>query len=325
MLDYDFPISNSFFELRTLISFILLLSLFILAIFLYKNYRLISFGIFWFFLTLSVEASFIPIPNLIFEHRTYLPSFGFFLILSSVVYTLIGEKHKFLSIVLLVIIIGVNSCLTYERNKVWKDEFSLCNDNVKKAPNSARAASSRGDVYSERGQYDNAIADYSRAIEVNPYYAEAYSNRGAAYLITQQWGKAIADLSKAISINPGLIDAYTNRGITYGKINQWDSALVDFSRVIVINPNISKAYYNRGNTYSKLGLWDNAITDYSKMINMGTMDERVYAYRGIAFSQLKQWDKAIVDYSKALEINPYFELANTQREIAYKNLNSSKH
>jgi len=81
-LDYDFPISNSFFEARTLISFSILLSLILLALFIYKRHRIISFGIFWFFITLSIESSFIPIHDVIFEYRTYLPSFGFFLILS---------------------------------------------------------------------------------------------------------------------------------------------------------------------------------------------------------------------------------------------------
>ena len=87
-VDYDFPISDNFFEIRTFLSFLLLLSLVILAVLSFKRYRIISFGIFWFFLTLSVESSFIPISDLIFEHRTYLPSFGFFLILYSGLYEL---------------------------------------------------------------------------------------------------------------------------------------------------------------------------------------------------------------------------------------------
>src|SRR5436190_12943720 len=82
-VDYDFQMANSFFELRTFLCFIFLASLISLAVFLINRNRIISFGIFWFFLTLSVESSLVPISDLIFEHRTYLPSFGFFLILSS--------------------------------------------------------------------------------------------------------------------------------------------------------------------------------------------------------------------------------------------------
>jgi hypothetical protein len=72
--DYDYPLSAGFFQLKTFFSFSLLLSIVAAGILLFKKYRLISFGIFWFFLTISVESSIIPIAqDVIFEHRTYLP------------------------------------------------------------------------------------------------------------------------------------------------------------------------------------------------------------------------------------------------------------
>jgi hypothetical protein len=55
-----------------------LLALFVLTVYLFiKGYRLISFAIIWFFVTLSVESSIIPIRDVIYEHRVYLPSVGF--------------------------------------------------------------------------------------------------------------------------------------------------------------------------------------------------------------------------------------------------------
>ena len=78
-LDYDYPLSTSFFQIRTFFSFLVLLGILLAGVLLFKKYRLISFGIFWFFLTLSVESSLIPISqNVIFEHRTYLSGFRFF-------------------------------------------------------------------------------------------------------------------------------------------------------------------------------------------------------------------------------------------------------
>ncbi len=75
-LDYDFPITRKM-NLSTFFFLILLSALFILAIWLYKRSRLVSYGILWFFITLSVTSSFIVILDVIFEHRLYLPSFGF--------------------------------------------------------------------------------------------------------------------------------------------------------------------------------------------------------------------------------------------------------
>jgi protein O-mannosyl-transferase len=78
-LDYDYPIAHSLLEWHPLLGVLSLAVIIVLGIFLFRRYRLISFGIFWFFLTLSVESSIIPISqNVIFEHRTYLPGLGFF-------------------------------------------------------------------------------------------------------------------------------------------------------------------------------------------------------------------------------------------------------
>ena len=111
-----------------------------IGIFLFKKQRVLSFGIFWFFLTLSVESGFIPIKDLIFEHRTYLLSFGFFLILSSLILGLAESRYRvrgsviIVIIVIMVIMVIIYSFLTYERNKVWKDDLSLWSDTVRKSP-----------------------------------------------------------------------------------------------------------------------------------------------------------------------------------------------
>ena len=289
-VDYHFPVSDNFFEIRTLLSFLVLLSLIIFSVYIFKKQRIISFGIFWFFLTLAVESSIIPIYDVIFEHRTYLPSFGFFLALSSAVYILLWEKYKFLAIAVFAIIIGSNSYLTFERNKVWKDDLTLWTDNVAKAPAYARPLYNRGQALGILQQWDMAIADYSRAIEINPSYADAYYNRGNAFGAIQQWDKAIADYSRVIGITPTFTDAYYNRGIAFGNLREWDKAIADYSKTITIDPKYKQAYVNRGIAYGNLG----------------------------------QLTKAIDDFNEVLKIDPNYTIATTNREIALKILNSRK-
>src|SRR5208283_4844675 len=91
-LVYDYPLFNSFFDLPVLLSFVFLAALFGLGVYLVWQakvevkvqpaFRLIGFGILWFFITLSIESSIIPLPMLIDEYRVYLPSVG--LIISAV-------------------------------------------------------------------------------------------------------------------------------------------------------------------------------------------------------------------------------------------------
>ena len=209
-LDYDFPISNNFFRIITLGSFLVLASLIILAIYLFKKHRIISFGIFWFFLTLLIESSIIPINDVIFEHRTYLPSFGFFLILSSVT-AVLYMNYKTLTIFIWAVIAVSYSLLTYERNKIWKDDLTLWNDVVKKSPNKARAISTRGNVYVRLEQWDKAIDDFTKALKIDPKLQFALTNRGFAYRNLGQFDKALADYTKAIEIDPKYALSWSNQ------------------------------------------------------------------------------------------------------------------
>jgi hypothetical protein len=101
-LDYDYPLYSSFLEPAVFLSFLFLLLIFVLGVFLFCRYRetvshtrLISFGIFWIFITLSVESSLIPIKDVIFEHRMYLPSIGVFTLLGTSLFMFVEEvKHK---------------------------------------------------------------------------------------------------------------------------------------------------------------------------------------------------------------------------------------
>jgi hypothetical protein len=90
-LDYDYPISRTFLEFPTFTSFLFLASIVAFGVWMFKNSRLISFGIFWFFITLSVESSIIPIRDVIFEHRVYLPSVGFVMFLTVAIYQMMDQ------------------------------------------------------------------------------------------------------------------------------------------------------------------------------------------------------------------------------------------
>ncbi len=92
-LDYDYPISQGIFEFPTNLSFIGHLLVIAFAIWIYKRNRLVTFLILWWYITLSPSSSFIPIIDVIFEHRVYLPSIGFFF-LFMIGYEYLWEKIR---------------------------------------------------------------------------------------------------------------------------------------------------------------------------------------------------------------------------------------
>jgi tetratricopeptide (TPR) repeat protein len=102
--------------------------------------------------------------------------------------------------------------------------------------NRTSAYTIRGNAYDNKGQYDQAIADFTKAIEINPRYAKAYTNRGSVYNSKGQADRAIADYGKAIEINPRYANAYNNRGIAYEKKKLRDKAIADYRAALEVNP-----------------------------------------------------------------------------------------
>ena len=124
-LDYDYPVFKSIFQTPVLISFLFLAAVLYWAKSLFAKYRLVSFGIFWFFLGLMPESSILPIHDVIFEHRLYLPMAGYSIFLVAGGYYLLGRNYFKPMVVASIVLIAWYGHLTYERNKIWRDELTL--------------------------------------------------------------------------------------------------------------------------------------------------------------------------------------------------------
>lgn len=104
----------------------------------------------------------------------------------------------------------------------------------------------RGSAYQNLKQYDKAISDYNKAIELNPADADAYYGRGLVYYYLKQYNRAIDDYSKAIELNPNFAYAYNNRGITYLWLGKCKKAKSDFDKAIEIGKDKPPSYGNLG-------------------------------------------------------------------------------
>ena len=76
----------------------------------------------------------------------------------------------------------------------------------------------------------NAIADYTKAIELKPDFVDAYNNRGLAKANLQDYRGAIADYNKAIELTPDYANAYYNRGSAKAALKDLDGACLDWSK-----------------------------------------------------------------------------------------------
>ena len=111
----------------------------------------------------------------------------------------------------------------------------------------------KGLDYAEDGQWENAVQEFDKAIQVDPDYAEPYYNRGYSYDELGQYQTAIDDYTMAIQLDPDYAEAYANRGNTYDTLGQYEQALLDLNTAIQINPNEAWAHYIRAFVYRNLG------------------------------------------------------------------------
>jgi len=111
---------------------------------------------------------------------------------------------------------------------------------------------------------DRAIAEFTKAIELDPNYADAYGRRGAAYSNKKDDDRAIADFTKAIELNPKFDLAYLNRGSSYVIKKEYELAIRDFTKAIEIGTNSEMAYIVRADAYEKIGRKDLADADNKK-------------------------------------------------------------
>jgi tetratricopeptide (TPR) repeat protein len=139
----------------------------------------------------------------------------------------------------------------------------------------------QGIAYASYCKYDQAIASFDHALEINPRYAKAYTHRGNVYWHKGQYNQAIANYSIALELNPRDVMAFNNRGISYVSKGRYDQAIADFDRALEINPRYAKAYVNRGNVYWHRGQYDQAVSDYNKALDINSRNAAAHNNRGI--------------------------------------------
>jgi tetratricopeptide (TPR) repeat protein len=292
-LDYDYPIYRSFSDPNVFLSFLLLFSIFCAAVYLlFKSRqgatpysRLVAFGIFWFFITLSVESSVIPIADVIFEHRLYLPSAGFFIAVTAAIFTvwerIKGKRASMAAAVGLGLIIIVLSSATYARNNMWLDEVSFWQDVIKKSPSKTRGRVNLGYSYSKQGRFEEAIREFQTAIRLDPYDYQLYNNLGVAY-----------------------------KG--QGRFNE---AILEFQNAMRLKPDDGLTYYNLGNVFREQGDYEKAIQHYLVAVRFEPDIAVIHNNLAIAYIGQGNVKEAEREFRTAMDIDPKYEAARRNLEM----------
>lgn len=251
-LDHGFSVSHSLVDpVSTLLCALLLVLMVVLAVRLARRQPIISFCILWYFVTLAIESSFIGL-ELVFEHRLYLPMFGFALAVAYC-FCLVSAHHRIASATLAGLMVVALATATVVRNGVWRDPIALWSDAVSKNPNGYRARNNLGRALADRGDFQRAMHEFDEAIRIEPDFAEPHNNLGALYAKSGRLDAAIEHFKKAIELNPRYVQAYNNLGVALldaGRIHESASTL---SQAVRITPRYAKAHSNLAASLARLG------------------------------------------------------------------------
>jgi len=146
------------------------------------------------------------------------------------------------------------------------------------------------------------------------FNACAFNNRGIAYSRLGELESALADFGRALRINPRLADAHSNRGNVYQARGESEKALRDFDQAIKLDPRHNRAFNNRANLLLAKGELDAAINDYNRSIELDSSNALAFANRGLTLLQLGRDEEAGSDFKRALKLNP--ALKNNLNELA---------
>ena len=184
-------------------------------------------------------------------------------------------------------------------------------------PHDAQGYVDRGNARGTFGDVNGAIADYGRALELDPKLVGAYYNRGLSKRDKRDFDGAIADFNRAIELKPGDHEFYNERGIAKRGKGDNDGAIADYTKSIQADPkDAEKAYFNRALAKNSKGDKDGALADYNKAVEINPKNANTYNNRGNLKKDKNDLDGAIADFTKAIEINPKIALIYRNRADA---------
>jgi Tfp pilus assembly protein PilF len=155
---------------------------------------------------------------------------------------------------------------------------------------------------SQKGNYQGAIADYDRALSMNPQFEEIYFRRGIARSLLKDWQGAESDYTRAIEIKPEHAEAYLHRGNIRNTLTNWHGAKSDFDLALTLNPNSLSAYIGRGVARCELNDYRGGLSDYNRAIALNPVYAEAYTRRGFAYYRLGNRQGAIDNYIAAAEL-----------------------
>lgn len=316
-VDHPFLVVESFFNWKTAGSFAVLLGLAVLGAGRFRKSPVVSLGIFWFFIAIAPSSSIVALPDPVMEYRLYLPSMGFHLLLVWLVWKGTGaffpEKTPVFRKIkpyaghgLLILLAVFSGILTFERNRVYENDYTFWSDAAKKSPLKPRPQSNLGAYFLEQGEYMKAEVYFDKAKKLEPHIGIYQRNLGMAYLNLGRLSEAVAELTEAINLIPDDPQTRLNLARAYLDLGEVDKS----EEILKSSGPFEKPLYTvvlhkyRAEVFFRTGRFSESLAELEIVRKLEPTDVDVPLNRGEIFLSRNQPDRAVEEFRKAIVLHP---------------------
>ena len=319
-------------HLEAIVPFIVYLAIGLYAVGNSRKKAAITFGIFYYFITLSIVSNiFFPIGTTMAERFLFMPSVGFVLLLA----VFLGNVSRFASsrfnlnstyllTLISMAIVSAYGCKTISRNLQWKDNLTLFSADVENSPNSAkvhagfaeellRASKKEIDPLKKNSLQERSLLHFRRALEIHPTFADAEINLGVLLADQGKTDEAIACYSGALRSRPGDAMAHFDLATALQKQGHVNQAIEHYSEALRLEPDYAEAHGNLGITLFEQGRIGEAIDHYSEALRIKPDLWQARYNLGIALAGEGKYGEALAQYAEVLRLKP--DLQAVRQEI----------
>ncbi|MCM8775250.1 MAG: tetratricopeptide repeat protein [Candidatus Omnitrophica bacterium] len=253
---------------------------------LFKKPRLGFLGI-AFFVPFLPSSSFIPLNDLIFEHRMYLslaPALTLLVLIPYAASNRFSRRtswvafHKQWVAKLFFLAACIFSLLSIQRNGDYASHRGILEKNIRFAPGLAKLYVNLGELYMKEGAFQKAIEIYEKGLTMDPRSASLYNNLGHALVETGSLKQAVKAYQKAVELRPQFPEALHNLGIALMKLGNMKAAESYYRQTLTLDPNFAQTHYALGTLLASQGRYQEAFVHLEEALRLDPKNPRTVSY-----------------------------------------------
>lgn len=306
-LAFFYPLPPHWPALAVGLAGLTLLGISVLAVTLRHRTPSLIMGWLWFLGTLVPVIGLVQVgQQSIADRYTYIPSLGIWIALVWALHQFVAERSALTRAANLAAGVALLFCLllTRQQTRHWKNAESLARHALAVTRDNHLAHDLLGEVFEERGQYDDALRERMETLRLQPNYAPAHNNLGIAFQKRNRLPEAIGHFQQALRLRPRYPEANYNLGAAFEKADRPNDAIREYEHAIALRPDYSDAHYNLGRLLGRLGRFEDAIIQFQETLRINPNAADAFNNLGVTLDRLGRSGEAIIQYQQAIRVQP---------------------